>query len=487
MARELVPVSFGTGSSVARSGLEGLTEYINAYVNQPGEEAKVSFSAYAINGTEALVSFGNDSTAIIRKLFEFDSVLLAVVGRVLYSTTENGDTPVTVGGIPSDGFVTAARNRQTPSAQVVFVCDGQYFVYQAGSLVNGADPDLPPPICVIEINGYFVFLIADGRFFITDIDDVTVDGLDFASAESNADANVMGAKRGRDLLIMGKKTTQFYQDNGAADFPFALVTTIDVGCYAAGSVANIHRLKSGTAATDTVIWAATDAQGAFSSIMILEGYNAVPISTDEVNRKILAEPDPSAIRSMGWTEDGHAFYCIWGTSFSMCWDTRTERWHKRRSFNMDRWRMGTHAHIGRSVVFGSNVTNKCYVSRSDLLTEDGDPIIFTIITPHIHMYPKPFKLYKVFIDVLTGVGQVTNDDWNANPRLMLDYSRNGGQSWGALREPELGAAAQRQVRVKERGYGRFDENGVNFRISNSASVLKGVLSMAVEIEPCEHA
>jgi hypothetical protein len=70
---------------------------------------------------------------------------------------------------------------------------------------------------------------------------------------------------------------------------------------------------------------------------------------------------------------------------------------------------------------------------------------------------------------------------------MLDYTRDGGVSWGAQRTPSLGAAAQRHVRVKERGYGRFDENGVAFRISNSASVVKGLQGMAVEMEVLEHA
>lgn len=485
--RELRPVSFGTGSSVARSGLESLTEYVNAFIMTLGEEAKTSFSARCINGSAELVEFGNDENAEVRKLFEFDTTLLAVVGRLLYSTNEAGAAPVTIGGIPSDGFVTAARNRQSPNAQVVFVCDGQYFIYQSGSLSVGADPDLPPPISVTEINGYFVFAIADGRWFITDVDDVTVDPLDFLSAESNADANVMTAKRGRDLMIMGKKTTQFYQDNGAADFPFSLVATIDVGCYAAGSVANIHRLRPGAPATDTVIWAATDAQGAYSSIVILEGYNAVPISTDELNLKIEAEPNPESLRAMAWTEDGRAFYCISGTSFSMCWDTSTERWHSRKSFHEPRWRMNTHAHIGRSVLFGDYNGNRVWRSSRDLLTEGDVPIIYTIVTPLIHAYPKPFKIHKLYLDVLTGVGLVSEDEWNANPRLMLDYTRDGGASWGSMRQPSLGAAAQRQVRVKERGYGRFDENGVAFRISNSASVAKGLQGMAVDIEVLDSA
>lgn len=473
------PVSFGTGSNRGRTGQESLTEQVNAYIETLGEEAKTSFSAYAINGTTHLVSLGNDTTEPVRKLFTLDSTVLALCGRLLYSTTEAGGAPITIGGIPSDGFATFARNRQTPNAQVAIVCDGQVFVYQAGTLSPLADPDLPPPVCVVEINGYLAFLIADGRYFITSVDDITVDALGFASAESNADANVMGARRGKDLIIFGTKTTQFMQDTGAADFPLTNVTTIDVGCYAAGSVANIMRLRPGVAATDTVIWAATDNEGAFSSICILDGYNAVPISTDEVNRLVRDEPDPASIRSMAWTEDGHAFYCITGTSFSRVWDTKTEKWHNRESHGLNRWRMGTHATAGRSCLFGDNTSNKIYVSRADLMTENGAPIVFTIITPPIHMSPYRMKLNGVALDLFTGVGINSSNESDADPMVMVDYTRDGGISWGALRTRPLGKTAQRQVGVTLRGYGNFDRNGVTFRIRCSASVMKGLMAMHV--------
>lgn len=478
-ALDLVPISFGTGSNPARYGLAGITQFENAYIHDLGEEAKVSFSAFAINGCEELATVGGDSTAIIRSLFNLDGVLLVVCGRLLYSTNEAGDTPALIGGIPSDGFVTMARNRQA-TPQVMIVCDGLWFVYQGGTLTQGTDPDLPPPIAVVEMNGYFVLIIQDGRWFITDIDAVTVDALDFTSADSNADGNVMGARRGSELLIMGGKTTQFYRETGSGDFPFAHIQTIDVGCYAAGSVANVVTVRGGIA--DTVVWAATDSKGAYSSIVILNGYNAEPISTDEVDRLIRNEPDPSSIRSMAWQESGHSYYAIMGTSFTRVWDAKTGKWHSRKSFNEARWRMSCHAHVGSTVVFGDFETNKLYRSDESLLDEDGNPIVWTIVSPNINAGPYRFKLPALSIDMVTGVGVAGAADHTANPELMIDYTKDGGASYAALRLASLGAEAQRNVHITQRGYGNFDKNGVSFRLRCSANVVKALMGMHVAVK-----
>lgn len=475
---ETLPVSFGTGSSSGRNGQEGVTAARNSYIEELGEEGKVPFIAYARNGLEQLTTFGSDATAGIRKLFNLDGALLVVCGRLLFATNESGASPTTIGGIPSDGFVTMARNR---AAQVAIVCDGLWFTYVGGILTAGSDPDLPPPICVIEFNGYFIFLIADGRYFWTAIDDITIDGLDFASAESNADPNVMAASRGSEALIFGTKTTQFITLSGDAG-TFAPVKTINVGCYAAGTVCNIMRLRSGAPVTDTVIWAATDHNGAYSAVMMLDGYQAVPISNDEVNRLILAETDPTLLRSMAWTEDGHAFYCISGTAFSRCWDSRSERWHNRDTYREERWRMGYHSHVGRSVLFGDFDSNTVYRSDRSLLDDDGDPILWETITPVIHAGPHRFNLGYLHIDVLTGVG--INDDTqpeSVDPMLMLSYSRDG-LHFDNERLCPLGREGQRHIRVSEPMFGDFDRGGVSFKLGCSAAVAKGLMAMYAEIQ-----
>lgn len=475
---QTLPISFGTGSGSGRSGQEGITTARNSYIEELGEEGKVPFIAYARNGLAQLATFGNDSDVGIRKLFNLDGTLLAMVGRILYATNESGVAPTTIGGVPSDGFTTMARNR---AGQVAIVCDGFVFIYDGGTLTELSDPDLPPPICVIEFGGYFIFLIADGRYFWTGIDQTTVAPLDFASAESNADPNVMACTRGNEAMILGTKTTQFIALSGDAG-TFAPIKTINTGCFAAGSVANIMRLRPGAPVTDTVIWAATDHNGAYSAVVMLDGYQAVPISNDEVNRLILAEPDPTSIRSMAWTEDGHAFYCISGTSFSRCWDSRSERWHTRDTYGSPRWLMGTHAHVGRTVIFGASDSNVIYRSSRELLDDDGLPILWEIVTPVVHAGPYRFNLGYLHIDCLTGVGINDGDaPESVDPVLMLSYSRDG-QHFDNERHCPLGRQGQRHIRISEPQFGDFDRGGVSFKLGCSAAVAKGLMAMYAEIQ-----
>ncbi len=476
-----VPIQLGRGSNKGRHGQEGLASFVNCYVEHLGEGGKVEWPIYAINGLDA---FGDDLTGggEIRAMLTVDSQVLIVSGRQLFATTASGSPMTLVGGIPSDGFVTMARNRRTPNPDVVIVCDGQWFIYNGGTLTQGSDPDLPPPIAVVEVDGYFVFVIADGRWFISGIDDTTVDGLDFTEAQSSPDQNLMAAVRGRELIIFGSKSLEFYVDNAAsADFPFSRIQTARIGCYAAGSVQQIILQPQSGSAVDSVIWAATDSEGTYNGIRVLESYSGTRISTPEVDRLVRAESDPANLRSKAWTEGEHSFYEIAGTAFSMRWDSGTQQWFQAKSFGMERHRTGPHAQIGQAHLFGNYADNLLYLSNPDTYDEDGEPIVMEVVTPPIHAYPAPFIIDEIHLDALTGVGVNSTEDEDANPKLMLDYSDDGGASFGGLRELDLGADAQRGIILKENSFGRFEVGGVSFRIRCSARVLKGLLGAAAVV------
>lgn len=472
-----VPISLGMGSDKGRHGQAGIASFTNCYVEKAGEGGKTEWPVYAINGLENFATLTDGGA--VRAALEVDGTILVVSGRQLFSTNVGGSPVILVGGIPSDGFVTMARNRRSPTPQVVIVCDGQWFIYQGGSLTQGTDPDLPPPIAVAEIDGVFVFLIADGRWYISGVDDTSIDGLDFTEAQSSPDQNVMAAVRGRELIIMGQRSLEFYVDNaGQADFPFTRIQTARIGCYAAGSVQQIILQPPNGTAVDSVIWAATDSRGSYAGIVVLDGYSGSRISTNEVDRLVRAEPDPANLRSMAWTEGEHVFYCISGTSFSMCWDSTTGKWHRRKSYGLDRWRAQVHVQVGQTHIFGDYATNKLYRSNEDVYEDVGNPLVAELVTPPVHTFPNPFILDAVFLDVLTGVGVNSSVDADANPQLMIDYSDDGGASFGGERMIDLGAAAQLQ-RLQETSFGMFDGYGVSLRLTVSAKVVKGFLGASV--------
>lgn len=480
-----LPVSIGKGSNAARHGQGGLARFVNAYIEEMGEQGKTGFSAFAINGNEPFATLANGSG--VRAMLPVDVRLLTVAGRLLFSVSAGGIVTI-VGGIPSDGMVTMAANRRTPNRQTVIVCDGLWFIEEGGTLTQGSDPDLPPPVCVVESDGYLIFLIADGRWFIAGPNDAgNVDPLDFAEAESSADANVMAAVRGRTLIIFGEKSAEFWDPNGSGDFPYSRTAAKSFGCYTAGSVANLLVTRGG-AVRDTVIFAGTDKSGAYAGIMMLEGYDPVIISTPEVDRLIRDEPDKASIRCMAWVEDAHPFYAISGTSFTKVWDGKTgdrasDGWHDRESMGASRWYASAVAQFADMTIFGHRTANTLHRSLPTLLSEGGNRIVWRIQPPPIHAYPKNFKIDEVQIDMITGVGLNTGIEDDDNPELVIDYSKDGGLSWAAERRASLGGMAQRKTRVKERSFGRFDHNGVTFRLTCSANVVKGLQQMTLRTTP----
>lgn len=473
-----IPISMGRGSNAARQGLSGLAMFENAYVEDLGESGKTSFTAQCINGWR---DFATLETGAITKQIVVSQLLLAICGNYLFSVTYDGGVVTKVGGITGTGPATMAVNRKTPDAQVAIVRDGLWYIFEAGILTQGTDPDLPPPLFVVEVLGYFVFLIEDGRWFISSNNGSAIDPLDFAEAEASADKNVAAAVRGRTLIIMGQRTTEFWDVNGDATFPFGFTAAINMGCYAAGSVANFN-LQQGNSTADTIVWAATDRNGAYAGVVALNGYTPTIISTPQVDRAIRDEPTKSSISAMAWTEDGHPFYAISGSSFTLVYDGKTGEWHGRRSRNKQAWNALSHCHFGDKVIFGHRTNGKLYESVNGLFDEAGDEIVFRIQPPPITMWPRRFQVGAVYIDMVPGQGRVTTDTDAANPKVFVDYSKDGGISWGPQRQYELGQVAQAYKRIVVRALGRFDHNGLTLRITCSARVVRALQQLAIDAE-----
>jgi hypothetical protein len=139
-----VPISFGRGSNKGRFGQIGQCSHVNAYVEDLGEAGKTPYSAVCINGMDTFTALaGSDG---VDAMLPLDSLCLVLAGTSL-STINVGGVETFVGGIPSHGFTTMARNRLTPNPQVSIVRDGLVFIYEGGTVSQLDDPDLPPPVC----------------------------------------------------------------------------------------------------------------------------------------------------------------------------------------------------------------------------------------------------------------------------------------------------------------------------------------------------
>lgn len=461
---DIVPIALGVRSNRSRYGHEGDARLINCYVEVIGEEGKTPTPVYAIDG---LKSWATTSAANVRAMLALPTTLYAVVGRsiVAYDTTGN---ETVIGGIIGDGLVTMARNRAA-STQVGICADGIFKIAVGNAVVSVTDADLPPANSVTHFDGYFVLTIDDGRFFVTALNDGTsIDGLDFAKAEANPDGLVRGAVRNRDLVLFGTKSTEFWSNTGGEDFPFTRTTSVDRGCLAPGSVADLDQ---------TLAFVADD-----GTVRRLDGYNATRISTHDLERLIDKDPNKEDITGFAWQRNGHSFYCISGTDWTRTYDATTGLWHERESYRLGRWRCSAYALFNGKHLFGDYQAAAIYEGDPDTKSEAGSPIVMTIQTPQVHAYPYKLRFNRVFADVIPGVGLNTTDPHNDDPKLILDYSEDGGHNWSSERHLTVGMIGQSKVRAYARRLGLSKEDGRILRLRMSADVVKGITGLSIDVD-----
>lgn len=472
----LQPVSLGVRSNPGRHGQDSAARLVNCYAEELGEEGKIRFPLYASDGFTTFASPG--VAAGVRAMLALDaSDMYAVIGSVAVHVTSAAVVSA-LGGIATTGPVYMARNRADP-AQIGIVSDGLFFTIESNVLTQISDADLPAPNSITSIDGYFVLTIEDGRFFITAIDDITVDALDFSSALANPDGLMIGATRGRELALFGPRSIEFWVNTGAADFPFERAQATNIGCYSAGSVREVTVLAGGST-TDSIAFAATDAQGAYAGVMILNGYSGTKISTHAVDRAIEGEADPADLRSGTWSKGGHTFYAIIGTAFTWVYDFVTGQWHERESYGLSRWRISQITTFGTKIILGDYAAGTLYEMDRDTYTEAGEPLIMTIQPPAIHAWPNPMKFNAIHIDVVPGVGINSTNTANSDPQIMVSHSDDNGKTWAAERTASMGAIGAFRTKVKMFRFGMSDEDGKVFRFSCSAAVAKCVTGFAVD-------
>lgn len=461
----LEPISLGIRSNPGRDGADGAARLINCYVENAGDEGKAKFPIYACEG---FTSFGTVSSGgLTRALLNLDgSTMYGVSGQRIFRVNQSG-TCTDMAAFATSGHVTMARNRKAAGAQVwVSSSDGLNRVINSAnhSITTPALPSGSTFIGVTQIDGYFVLIDPSGEWYITAIDEVTIDELDFAKAESNPDGLVAVKTRGSDLVLFGSNSTEFWSNTGNTDFPFERSASAAYGCHAAATAVEIV-MGSGDV-SDSVIFAATNSDGAYIGICALSGYQAQKISTHAVDRSVQAETAAN-LKAFSYSINGHTFYSISGASMSWTYDTTTGLWHERQSPALSRWRISEAAQFGSKLIVGDYSTGALYqmtttatvasdsvaslyhsndngstyvgprsktIGQSSSLTqrfkwnrigqskedgkvfklvitnavsENGTGVPMTIIPPHVHAYPNPMRINMVYADIVPGSSQST--------------------------------------------------------------------------------
>ncbi|MFQ5509351.1 MAG: DUF4043 family protein [Leptospirillia bacterium] len=369
------------------------------------------------------------------------------------------------------------------NGQVMMLVDGvNGYFWDGASLTAITDADYPDTAShVVFLGGYFVFDNPDtaGQFIVstlyaTDPADM-VSTLDFATAESDPDGLVaIGAARGH-LWLLGRHTTEVWYQSGA-EFPFDPVGggRMERGCLAVRSVAR---------AGDDLLWLASDRNGRVQVVQT-RGFGAEPVSTPAIEHAIESYATVADATAYAYHQAGHTFYVLTFPSAGATWvyDLSTGLWHRRAGWSAPNWtrhRGDTYVRFGMKHLVGDHETGKVYALDLATYTDDGTLIRRERTAPQFHAEGRPLFFSRLALDMETGVG----DTATPAPKLMLDWSDDGGHTWRADRIGHLdgGAGATgeygRRVTFHRLGCAR----GRTFRVTITDSVKVAIMGASVEV------
>jgi hypothetical protein len=389
-------------------------------------ESGLSSSPAALRATPGLRLFADIGGGPNRASIESDGRAFFVSGDGFFEVFADG-TDAQYGTLNS--FTSRCQILDNPT-QVMIIdgTDGYIFTKSTNTFVQITDLDFPTPSSLTFQDGYFIVSEKDSsNFYISALNNgLSWNALDFTTVEGNPD-NLVAVKSNRsNLWAFGTKTTEVYQNTGAATFPFQKIrgAFIQTGCAAPDTIVNLD---------NALIWLGIDENGD-SIVWRSDGYNAVKISTQAIERKI--RQSNKFDESFAWTyhEQGHAFYVLQvkGLDTTLVYDVATKLWHERvfrnpLSNNEEQHRGATHIFVFNKHLVGDRETGKIYEMDLSIYSDDGDPLIKKRISPVI-VTENALQVHSQFeLDMEVGVG-LTNGQ-GSDPHVMMRYSDNRGFTW----------------------------------------------------------
>lgn len=297
------------------------------------------------------------------------------------------------------------------------------------------------------LDGRFTFIDPNSQtFYCSTLEDaLTIDALEFATANSSPDKLVGQTVTNKSLVLFGDVSAEIWHDSGGADFPFEKNTGvfIEVGLAAAFTAKDLD---------NTVYWLGKDERGG-GVVYKLEGYQAKRVSTMAMEQLIQEAifNGEDITRSVAYTyqQDGHSFYCLQVPGLTTTWvyDVSSGQWHERAElikgdYAQHRGRYHAYA-FGKHLIVGDD--NVIYEYDPQANTNAGDPLVRDRISPHFAVPSLERVTYSLFeLDCTVGYGTAGQDE----ARVMLRYSNDGGFAWGPWRTATLGAVGEKRARAR---------------------------------------
>lgn len=428
-------------------------------------------SEYVLESFPGLKLFGTKAGGNDRGMLEHLGILYKVTGTKL-CTVSVGGTHTELGTIPGSSRCIM----EGIGSSIVIVTDGVPYVWNGSTLTTVNDADLETPNSCAHLNNQILYDGDGGRFCSSDVGDATsIDGLNYATAESNADDLIRVYVFKQLAYMLGDKTTEPWWNSGSGNPPFDRREQgiIPVGLAALHAVAN----------NDNFMYMLADDRQVYR----ISDVSYQPITPHVITREFASYETVSD--AIGWCMNYHG-----QELFVLTFPTESKTWVYPENGEWFEWSFG--AKGGRSkansyaYAFGKHLigdfqNGNIYELDDNTYTDNGSPIIRTRITGPLHGgligFPgKRMEMQSLKLLMGTGIGILSGQ--GSDPEVMISFSDDGGRTYSTEMRGKVGSLGQYQYEVEWNGLGQFENRLIKVSVSDPCHYT--IFYAAAEVDIC---
>ncbi len=380
--------------------------------------------------------------------------LYVVSGSELYYVDTTGSATL-IGNIGSPIRVDLDSN----TTHVVVVNEPNAYHWQGDTFAQITDEDFVSRGAgdVEFLDNFLLFRQPNsGVFFGADLGSATdFNGLNFATAESAPD-NLNGMQvQHRVLLNFGTESGEMWENTGAAGFPIERIVngTFDKGCLNAATVATLDNMT---------YWVADD-----FTVRKLEGITPQRVSSTAVEQ-FLSSATATSLDAFTYEQDGHFFYVLSAVEGTFVFDVVTGEWSERETYLQGNWSMRYHAQFAGLELVGDATSNKIGSLDPDTYTDFGSTQRMEWTYQPVYAEQRRAFHRRLEVVLETGVGTTTGQ--GVDPKIMCQYSDDGGKTYKSLPDKSLGALGKRLTRVVWTGLGSARQRVYRMAVSDPVAI-----------------
>lgn len=426
-------------------------------------------SPFVLHSFPGLKAFGATAvSANDRGMHVHKGVLYRVADTTLYSVSSAG-IHVSLGTIPGAARCIFAGMGDN----LVIASEGRAYQLVGSTVTEITDTDLEAADSCAHLNNQMIYDGDGARFGVSDVGDATsIDGLNYATAESNADDLLRVYTFNQTLFLFGEETTETWYNSGVGSPPFDRIEggIIPVGIAAIHSAANDDNF---------IYWLADDSRIYRTTGQATEAVSTIALSHAIENYTIVSD----AIGNT-FTLEGQNFYLLTFPAEDKTWCfTESGAWFELSSgVSGGKYRGTSIVNAYRKNIVADSASGELYELSTTTYDENGETILRVRDSGVFHgglvnAPGKEIEFNRLELIMETGVGLLSGQ--GLEPIIMLQLSDDGGRTWSTEMWGQVGRLGD-FITVEWSALGSAFNR--IFRIKTSDPVFYSIHSATVDVE-----